>query len=81
MSMIPSKEVSGGEEPHVSRTPRNSLEVSFSQDVWLILCSFTVSQFWLLTALTVLKGPLADFWCQKQQEIADSDLFPSSTRI
>lgn len=32
-----------------------------------------------LTALTILKSPLADFQCQRQQEIADSDLFPSST--
>lgn len=67
--MIPGKEASGGEE-HVSNTSPELRWTSILDEITLAL-----------TALTPLKGPLADFRCQRQQEIADSDLFPSSTRF
>lgn len=66
LSMIPGKEASG--EEHVSNT---SPELRWTS----ILVQITLA----LIAHAALKGPLADFRCQRQQEIADSDLFPSST--
>lgn len=55
---------------------RKSVKITFLVNS---VCFHSQSILVFLTVLTELKGPWADFRRQKQQEIADSDLFPSST--